>query len=129
MPWSQDRRMRAVIVARGRKRPCCGAGARVFAIDLVPELVRTGRAHITQAHHEEWALVVASLTSRFGDLDIAEEAAAEAFATAVERRPGDGGPLAVLPAARSSPVSPPPSGMIPHGSWHIARRASHQQNP
>ena len=35
---------------------------------------------ITQAHHEEWARVVASLTRRFGDLDIAEEAAAEAFA-------------------------------------------------
>jgi RNA polymerase sigma-70 factor (ECF subfamily) len=36
--------------------------------------------------------VVASLTRRFGDLDIAEEAAAEAFATAVERWPGDGVP-------------------------------------
>ncbi len=47
---------------------------------------------ITQAHHEEWARVVASLTKRFGDLDIAEEAAAEAFATAVERWPADGVP-------------------------------------
>jgi len=47
---------------------------------------------ITQAHHEEWARVVASLTRRFGDLDIAEEAAAEAFATAVERWPADGVP-------------------------------------
>ena len=37
---------------------------------------------ITQAHHEEWVRVVASLTRRFGDLDVAEEAAAEAFATA-----------------------------------------------
>jgi RNA polymerase sigma-70 factor, ECF subfamily len=36
--------------------------------------------------------VVASLTRRFGDLDIAEEAAAEAFATAVERWPADGVP-------------------------------------
>jgi RNA polymerase sigma-70 factor, ECF subfamily len=36
--------------------------------------------------------VVASLTKRFGDLDIAEEAAAEAFATAVERWPADGVP-------------------------------------
>ena len=35
---------------------------------------------ITQAHHEQWARVVATLTRRFGDLDIAEEAAAEAFA-------------------------------------------------
>ncbi|TQM35345.1 RNA polymerase sigma factor [Pseudonocardia cypriaca] len=47
---------------------------------------------ITRAHHEEWARVVASLTRRFGDLDIAEEAAAEAFATAVERWPADGPP-------------------------------------
>jgi RNA polymerase sigma-70 factor (ECF subfamily) len=50
------------------------------------------RKVITQAHHEEWARVVASLTRRFGDLDIAEEAAAEAFATAVERWPTDGVP-------------------------------------
>jgi RNA polymerase sigma-70 factor (ECF subfamily) len=47
---------------------------------------------ITRVHHEEWARVVASLTRRFGDLDIAEEAAAEAFATAVERWPADGVP-------------------------------------
>jgi len=50
------------------------------------------REAVTQAHHEEWARVVASLTRRFGDLDIAEEAAAEAFATAVERWPADGVP-------------------------------------
>jgi RNA polymerase sigma-70 factor (ECF subfamily) len=36
--------------------------------------------------------VVASLTRRFGDLDVAEEAAAEAFAAAVERWPADGIP-------------------------------------
>jgi len=36
--------------------------------------------------------VVAVLTRRFGDLDIAEEAAAEAFAAAVERWPADGVP-------------------------------------
>jgi RNA polymerase sigma-70 factor (ECF subfamily) len=50
------------------------------------------REAITRAHHEEWARVIASLTRRFGDLDIAEEAAAEAFATAVERWPADGVP-------------------------------------
>ena len=43
------------------------------------------REAITRVHHQEWSRVVASLTRRFGDLDIAEEAAAEAFATAVER--------------------------------------------
>ncbi|MGV9771425.1 RNA polymerase sigma factor [Streptosporangium sp. NPDC003464] len=47
---------------------------------------------IIRAHHDEWARVVAALTRRFGDLDIAEEAAAEAFATAVERWPADGVP-------------------------------------
>src|ERR671914_3011748 len=50
------------------------------------------REALTRAHHEEWAWVVAALTRRFGDLDIAEEAAAEAFATAVERWPADGPP-------------------------------------
>ena len=50
------------------------------------------REAITQAHHEQWARVVAALARRFGDLDIAEEATAEAFATAVERWPTDGVP-------------------------------------
>jgi RNA polymerase sigma-70 factor, ECF subfamily len=50
------------------------------------------REAISQAHHEEWARMVASLTRRFGDLDIAEEAAAEAFATAVERWAANGVP-------------------------------------
>jgi RNA polymerase sigma-70 factor (ECF subfamily) len=47
---------------------------------------------ITRAHREEWARVVATLTRRFGDLGTAEDAAAEAFATAVERWPRDGVP-------------------------------------
>jgi len=47
---------------------------------------------ITRAHLEEWARVVATLTRRFGDLDVAEQAAAEAFAVAVERWPHDGVP-------------------------------------
>jgi RNA polymerase sigma-70 factor, ECF subfamily len=47
---------------------------------------------VSQAHRQDWARVVASLTRRFGDLDVAEEAAAEAFATAVERWPADGVP-------------------------------------
>jgi RNA polymerase sigma-70 factor (ECF subfamily) len=47
---------------------------------------------LTRAHRTEWARVVAALTRRFGDLDIAEDAAAEAFATAVERWGDDGVP-------------------------------------
>jgi RNA polymerase sigma-70 factor, ECF subfamily len=49
-------------------------------------------AAITRAHREEWARLVGGLTRRFGDLDTAEEAAAEAFAAAVERWPADGVP-------------------------------------
>ncbi|MBQ1023441.1 RNA polymerase sigma factor [Micromonospora sp. C95] len=47
---------------------------------------------ITRAHREEWARVVAGLARRFGDLDVAEEATAEAFVAAVERWPRDGVP-------------------------------------
>ncbi|WP_404389212.1 RNA polymerase sigma factor [Humibacillus xanthopallidus] len=47
---------------------------------------------ITRVHHEEWARVVAGLARRFGDIDTAEEAAAEAFAAASERWPRDGLP-------------------------------------
>ena len=47
---------------------------------------------ITRAHRQEWARVVATLTRRLGDLDVAEDAAAEAFAAAVERWPHDGVP-------------------------------------
>jgi RNA polymerase sigma-70 factor (ECF subfamily) len=54
--------------------------------------VTDAREAITRAHRQEWARVVAALTRRFGDLDVAEEAAAEAFATAVERWPADGVP-------------------------------------
>ncbi|WP_203908043.1 RNA polymerase sigma factor [Rhizocola hellebori] len=47
---------------------------------------------LTRVHREEWARVVATLARRFGDLDVAEEMAAEAFATAVQRWPLDGVP-------------------------------------
>ncbi|MCE6998228.1 sigma-70 family RNA polymerase sigma factor [Saccharothrix sp. S26] len=47
---------------------------------------------ITRAHRDGWARVVAALTRRFGDLDLAEEATAEAFATAVQRWRADGVP-------------------------------------
>jgi RNA polymerase sigma-70 factor (ECF subfamily) len=47
---------------------------------------------VASAHREEWARLVAILARRFGDLDLAEEAAAEAFAAAVLRWPVDGIP-------------------------------------
>jgi len=61
-----------------------GAAVPVSAVDV--------QEVISRAHREQWARVVAGLTRRFGDLDLAEEAAAEAFATAVERWPVDGSP-------------------------------------
>lgn len=50
------------------------------------------RDAIARVHRAEWARVVAALARRFGDLDVAEDAAAEAYATAVERWPVDGVP-------------------------------------
>ena len=47
---------------------------------------------LARAHRDEWARVVATLAKRFGSLDIAEDAAADAFATAAERWPADGIP-------------------------------------
>lgn len=47
---------------------------------------------IRRAHRAEWSRIVAALTRRFGDLDIAEDAAAEAFAAAVGHWATDGVP-------------------------------------
>ncbi len=58
----------------------------------VPGRVTDVDEAIARAHREEWARVVANLTRCFGDLDMAEEMAAEAFATAVERWPVGGVP-------------------------------------
>jgi RNA polymerase sigma-70 factor (ECF subfamily) len=54
--------------------------------------VSRAREAITAAHRTEWALVVATLARRYGDLDVAEESTSEAFAIAVERWPVDGVP-------------------------------------
>jgi len=47
---------------------------------------------IERIYREEYGRIVASLTRRFGDIDIAEEAAGEALLAAVERWPRDGVP-------------------------------------
>ncbi|HEU4336287.1 MAG TPA: RNA polymerase sigma factor [Nocardioides sp.] len=57
-----------------------------MAADPAPDEV------LARVHHDEWARVVATVARRFGDLDIAEDATAEAFATAVERWRTDGVP-------------------------------------
>jgi RNA polymerase sigma-70 factor (ECF subfamily) len=47
---------------------------------------------VARVHRAEWARIVAALARRFGDLDVAEDATAEAFAVAVERWRTDGVP-------------------------------------
>lgn len=49
-------------------------------------------ASVEDLHREVWPHLVASLTRRFGDLDVAEEAAGEAFLAALEHWPHDGVP-------------------------------------
>ena len=43
---------------------------------------------LERAFREEWAAVVATLARRFGDLQLAEDAAQEAFAAAAVAWPG-----------------------------------------
>ncbi|MCW2774036.1 MAG: polymerase, sigma subunit, family [Nocardioides sp.] len=50
------------------------------------------REAVERIYREEYGRIVASLVRRFGDIDIAEEAAAEALLVAVERWPADGVP-------------------------------------
>jgi RNA polymerase sigma-70 factor (ECF subfamily) len=52
----------------------------------------TVERRIERIYREEYGRIVASLTRRFGDIDIAEEAAGEALLAAVERWPRDGVP-------------------------------------
>ena len=49
-------------------------------------------AAVADAFHAEWGRVVATLVRLTGDWDLAEESAQDAFATALERWPGDGIP-------------------------------------
>jgi RNA polymerase sigma-70 factor, ECF subfamily len=54
--------------------------------------VVTGLDPLDDAFREHWGRVVAALVGLLGDLDVAEEAAADAFALAAERWPRDGVP-------------------------------------
>lgn len=47
---------------------------------------------VARTHREEWARIIAGLARRCGDLDLAEEMTAEAFASAVAHWPTDGIP-------------------------------------
>ena len=50
------------------------------------------RSVLEQVFREEWGRVLASLVGFLGDIELAEDAAQEAFATAAERWPRDGAP-------------------------------------
>jgi hypothetical protein len=100
-PFLESKEVSRRLLDHRGPRPRPGAQARRQGVEglqsedrgsAVPVSVADVREAITQAHREEWARVVASLTRRFGDLDVAEEAAAEAFVTAVHRWPADGVP-------------------------------------
>lgn len=72
---------------------------------------------IERIYREEYGRIVASLVRRFGDIDIAEEAAAEALLKAVEKWPVDG-------------VPPNPGGWLTttaaNGAIDRIRRESHR---
>ncbi|MDQ1732079.1 MAG: polymerase sigma-70 factor, subfamily [Pseudonocardiales bacterium] len=51
-----------------------------------------GRAAVERVFREEYGRLIASLVRRFGDIDIAEEAAGEALVAALEKWPGSGVP-------------------------------------
>jgi RNA polymerase sigma-70 factor (ECF subfamily) len=54
--------------------------------------MQDGTAAVERVFREEYGRLVASLVRRFGDLDVAEEAAGEALVTALERWPEHGVP-------------------------------------
>jgi RNA polymerase sigma-70 factor (ECF subfamily) len=54
--------------------------------------MQTGTAAVERVFREEYGRLIASLVRRFGDIDIAEEAAGEALVTALEKWPTAGVP-------------------------------------
>jgi RNA polymerase sigma-70 factor (ECF subfamily) len=54
--------------------------------------MKDGTAAVERVFREEYGRLIASLARRFGDIDIAEEAAGEAFVAALERWPESGVP-------------------------------------
>ena len=59
---------------------------------MVEPVETDAAAAVDRIYREEYGRVVASLVRRFGDLDVAEDAAAEALLVALERWPVDGVP-------------------------------------
>jgi RNA polymerase sigma-70 factor (ECF subfamily) len=59
---------------------------------MAPTIDSDLEAELTRIHREEYAAVVASLVRRFGDIDLAEDAASEALVAALEHWPTAGIP-------------------------------------
>ena len=55
-------------------------------------MMQGGTAAVERVFREEYGRLIASLVRRFGDIDIAEEAASEALVTALEKWPASGVP-------------------------------------
>src|SRR5260370_5217994 len=95
--------------ARGGRRcwtePQPGRARRAAAIRAGAPAVSAGG--LEHALREEWAAVVATLARRLGDLQAAEDAAAEAFAAAAEAWARDG-------------VPPNPGGWLTVTAWRKA---------
>src|SRR6476659_2539937 len=79
--------------------------------------MQTGTAAVERVFREEYGRLIASLVRRFGDIDIAEEAAGEALVLALEKWPDSG-------------VPPNPGGWLTTTAGHRAidriRRESHR---
>jgi RNA polymerase sigma-70 factor, ECF subfamily len=75
-----------------------------------------GVARLERAFREEWGAVVATLARRLGDLQAAEDAAAEAFAAAAVAWERDG-------------VPPNPGGWLTVTAWRKAVDAHRRANP
>src|SRR5512140_3399492 len=54
--------------------------------------MHSGTAAVERVFREEYGRLIASLVRRFGDIDVAEEAAGQALVTALERWPASGVP-------------------------------------
>ena len=55
-------------------------------------MLANANAAVDAVYHSDWGLIVATLIRQFGDFDVAEESAQEAFASAVDQWRKDGIP-------------------------------------
>src|SRR5262249_34231801 len=107
---------------RGRSRRGAGLGAEArrghyaahrSATDAGPARVSEGRApaapaDIERVFREQYGRAIAVLVRAFGDIDLAEDAVADAFTAAVQRWPTEGAPPSpagwIIKAARNRAI-------------------------